>query len=144
MFAALDRLGLRARRNEEVPCCLALDESSMPAVPREFEWVGVETNQVDVAAGVQWLKDHVDLPGQDVLAITNQAFLRASFKEANIIINGSKTDLRVISAQAVKRLKLGPGQQPDEDDLMGLLKFIAGLYESKTTKRLRGEGFTYS
>ena len=44
-------------------------------------------------------KDHVALPGQDVLAITNQAFLRASFKEENIIINGSKTDFVVISAQ---------------------------------------------
>ena len=42
--------------------------------------------------------------------------------------------------QAVKRLKLSPGQQPNEDDLVGLLKYIAGLYESKTTKRLRGEG----
>ena len=62
-------------------------------------WVGSETNPADVKAGVQWLKDHVALHGQDVLAITNQSFLRASFLDANIVINGSKTDFVVISAQ---------------------------------------------
>ena len=61
--------------------------------------MGSETNPVDVKAGVQWLKDHVALDGQDVLAITNQSFLRASFLDANMVINGSKTDFVVISAQ---------------------------------------------
>ena len=41
--------------------------------------------------------------------------------------------------QAVKRLELSPGQQPKEHQLVRLLKYIAGLYESKTTKRLNGE-----
>ena len=41
--------------------------------------------------------------------------------------------------QAVKRLELSPGQQPKEHQLVRLLKYIAGLYESKTTKRLKGE-----
>ena len=37
VFAALDRLGLIARRDQEVPCCLAPDPSLMPAVLRSFE-----------------------------------------------------------------------------------------------------------
>ena len=36
-----------------------------------------ETSRHDVRAGVKWLKDHVALDGQDVVAVINQSFLRA-------------------------------------------------------------------
>lgn len=65
-------------------------------------WAGPETNPVNVAAGVRWLKDYITLPGQDVVAITASSYhpnLIASFVEARIIISGSKTDFLVMSAK---------------------------------------------
>ena len=44
-----------------------------------------------------------------------------------------------LAMQAVERLHLRPGQQPNEVQLLRLLRYIAGFYESKTTKRLEGE-----
>eukprot|EP00891_Asterochloris_glomerata_P001802 jgi/Astpho2/1802/Aster-07561 len=40
------------------------------------------------------------------------------------------------SLQAVKKLRLTPGQQPNEFQLMTVLRYIAGVYESRTTMRL--------
>ena len=64
-----------------------------------------ETSRHDVRAGVKWLKDHVALDGQDVVAVINQSFLRASFLDANMVINGSKTDFVIMSAQVGGCLK---------------------------------------
>ena len=44
-----------------------------------------------------------------------------------------------LAMQAVERLHLRPGQQPNEVQLLRLLRYIAGFYESETTKRLEGE-----
>ena len=72
-------------------------------------WMGPETNPVDVAAGIRWLKDHITLPGQGVVAIiqasTNHPVLIAHFLEAKLLIYGSKTDFLVMSAKVGKSLR---------------------------------------
>ena len=43
------------------------------------------------------------------------------------------------SVQAVKKMGLRPGQQPNEVQLLTMLRCMAGLYEARTIKRLAGE-----
>ena len=66
-------------------------------------WVGPKTAPVDVAAGVRWLKDHIALPGQDVIAITDHSsspdgYLIARFLEAPMMFFGSNTKFVLMSA----------------------------------------------
>ena len=85
--------------------CLIDSTAGMMTLKWRCRWMTSETSRRDVSAGVKWLKDHVALDGQDVVAVTNQSFLRASFRDANIVINGSKTDFVIMSAQVGRYLQ---------------------------------------
>ena len=72
------------------------------------------------------------------MAVINRSFLRAHGQREGITIAGSKTDFVILTARALESLKLRPGQEPHAEALASMVKWIIALYESMTTKRLKG------
>ncbi|CAL8464801.1 g4336 [Coccomyxa elongata] len=135
----LRRVYLDHSQDQVIPCCTK--EADLPALPVELEeytWEGSEASAAEVEKGRRWLTKHICPPGTVVIAVQDQAWLYADFQEEDATITASKTDyLIALDTPEVKALE---NVKPKPEQLTGILRWIIGAYEVKTSTFVRNRG----
>ncbi|CAK0732263.1 hypothetical protein CVIRNUC_000106 [Coccomyxa viridis] len=131
----LRRILVGFSKEETIPCCAC--EEDLPELPRRltlYSWQAGEVSSEEVAKGQRWLQTYLCPDGTVAIPVQNQPWLEAEFREDNANIKASKTDFLIaMDVPEVKKM----ANPPSPDQFKGILRYIIGAYEAKTTNYVR-------
>ena len=144
VIEAMHRLKLSYTFDCHIPCCTPA--SQIPQLPskicivQKYNWDRNEANSMEARKGLTWLRTHICPEGVLVVAIQNQEWLDADFKEEALKVSGSKTDyLFLVDNRETQALATKEGAATAAD-LRKLLCYVLGAYEAKTTTSVVEKG----
>jgi hypothetical protein len=140
MRDALSRLH-RKIRYPLVPCCY--DGAALhlaDAAPAPYFWGPKEDSPSEIASSRNWLQQYVAPAGVATLAVQTRTWLYARWEQEDITVDNSKTDFVFAPMSKVPApATSNSASPPTAEQLLELLPFVLGMYETKTSKQLTGE-----